>query len=473
MASKKEKFKKYKDKHSNARNTVSGLVNAKTVKLDEGTDTDYVAYEIVEPWLPFNEQMEILEKMNMIVVKHELVDDFDKELLIAKYREHVTNSPYECDGIVISQNAPHMRCTIGNPAYAFAFKNMDDLETVDVIVSEIKWQVSKDGYINPVVIFPPIEIAGVIIKKATGFNAKYIYDNKLGPGAIVTIVRSGGVIPYIKHIVSGANEPQMPDIEYTWNMSEVDIITVKYSREQLIKELVRFFEKLSILGIASSSIDRFVSIGIDTIPKIISVTKEELERVPNFKAKLVNKTFNSINDRIKTLTLSDLMIASNIFGHGLGATMINKIINIHPDILFKYIEMTNDEFINLLMDIDGFAELRAVQFQSNIKPFFDLLDQLSEELQDKLLFNYVDNNVYNTVQDLVGKIFVFTSFRNKDWEKLIENRGGQVTTSVSSKTFMVVATQDAINKKTNAKIKAAIDKNITIISDNDFLSTIN
>jgi len=470
----KEKFKKYEEIHSNARNTVSGVVNAKTVRLNESMDTDYIAYEIVEPWLPFDQQMKIMENMGMNVVEHELVDNFDKESLIELYRKHVNNSPYECDGIIISQNAPPMRGTVGNPKYAFAFKNMDDLETVDVIVTEVVWSVSKDGYLKPVIWYDPIQIAGIENQKTTGFNGKYVFDNNLGPGAKITIVRSGLVIPYIKHIISGSVDPQMPEnVDYVWNTSKVDIIMTEYSEEQLIKELTRFFEKLSILGIASSSISKFVSIGIDTIPKIIAVSKEELSQVPNFKATLVNKTFNSINDRMKTLTLGDLMVSSNVFGHGMGATMITKIVKLHPDIIFKYIEMSEDAFYNLIMDIDGFAELRAVQFQSNIKPFLELLDQLSEELQDRILFDHIVDNKDDVTQDLVGKIFVFTSFRDKDWQKLIEDRGGQVTTSVSKKTYMVVAEQDAIDEATNLKIKAAIKNGVQLVARNDFLDTIN
>ena len=469
----KEMFKKYEEIHSNARNTVSGVVNAKTVRLNESMDTDYVTYEIVEPWLPFDQQMKIMENMGMNVVEHELVDNFDKESLIELYRKHVNNSPYECDGIIISQNAPPMRGTVGNPKYAFAFKNMDDLETVDVIVTEVVWSVSKDGYLKPVIWYDPIQIAGIENQKTTGFNGKYVFDNNLGPGAKITIVRSGGVIPYIKHIISGADEPQMPNIDYTWNETEVDILTVDYSTEQLVKELTRFFEKLSILNIASSSIEKFVSIGIDTIPKIISISKEELSQVPNFKTTLVNKTFKAINDRMKTLSLSDLMVASNIFGHGLGATMITKIVKLHPDIIFKYIEMSDDEFYNTIMDVDGFSHDRAHQFQSNIKPFLELLDQLSEELQDKVLFDYIYEEKSDSNNSLTGKKFIFSGFRDKTWEKIVTDHDGEVTSSVSKKSFMVISDQDDIDKGTGLKIKAAIKNGVQLVARNDFLDVIN
>ena len=55
--------------------------------------------------------------------------------------------------------------------------------------------ITKDDYLQPIVHFEPVEIDGVTIEKATGFNAKFIKDNKIAPGSIIVIIRSGDVIP--------------------------------------------------------------------------------------------------------------------------------------------------------------------------------------------------------------------------------------------------------------------------------------
>jgi NAD-dependent DNA ligase len=464
----KEAFENFPDA-KNARNTVAGVVNAKTVREKELSYTEYIGYEVIEPWIPFNEQMIFIENIGINVVNYEIVDDFDKELLIQSYREHMETN-YECDGIIISSVNVQRRNTSGNPKYAFAFKNMDDLETAIVVVKEIKWQVSKDGYINPVINIEPTMLAGVEIKRATGFNAKYIYDNMLGPGAIVEIVRSGGVIPYIKHVIKGAKEPQMPTISYVWNSTEVDIITEEYSSEQKVRELEKFFKELKIKNVAKQSIEKFINADIDTVPKIISITKDDLRKVDSYKETMVNKIYNAIHERMKTITLADLMVATNIFGHGMGRKMIEKVIKEYPDIVFRYIENNYDDFESLLLNIDGFSDARTEWFQNGMKPFLDMLQNIPDEIQDRVLFTFEEVNISN---ELNGKKFVFTGFRNKEWEKLITDKGGEVTSSVSSKTFAIVASQEDIDNATNNKVKKAIELKCKLISKEEFLNFIN
>ena len=460
-----ENFEKYADE----RNTVSGVVNAKTVRENELGDIVFIAYEVVEPWLPFDQQMPLLEDLEIQVVDNEFVNDFDKELLINKYREY-TDGEYECDGIIISHNNPPKRNTSGNPKYSFAFKNMDDLKTAIVTVKEIKWQISKDGYINPVIYIVPIKLSGVRIHRATGFNAKYIYDNMLGPGAVVEIVRSGGVIPYIKQVIKGAKEPQMPDYDYDWNSTEVDIITTEYSFEQKVRELEKFFKELKIKNVAKQSIEKFIEADIDTVPKIMSVTKEELRKVSSYKTTMVDKIYNAIHERMETVTLGDLMVASNLFGHGMGRRMIEKIIKEYPDIIFRYIENEYDEFEQLILNIEGFAGARTEWFQSGMVPFLDMLQQVPDEIQDKVLFEFNDEE---NSDELKEKKFVFTGFRDADWEKMITDKGGSITGSVSKNTFAIVTPQAEIDSASNNKVKKAMDVGCKIIAKEDFLEYIN
>lgn len=464
-----ENFQEFKDIDAHPRNTVAGIVNSKTINVEKAQSTTFVGYEVIDPWLPFDKQMKIMESIGLNVVKHELIDDFTLETLVELYREHTIDSEFECDGIIVSQNSPLKRNIDGNPKYAFAFKNMDDLETTDVTVTKIVWQISKDGYINPVINFKPVLLAGVQVKRATAFNAKYIYDNCLGPGSVITIVRSGGVIPYIKHIVKKSKVPQMPDIDYVWNTTNVDIITSEYSDDQKAKELDKFCSVLKIKGVALASIKKFIDADIDTVSKIVSVTKDDLSKVTSFKQTMINKIYNIIQERIQLVTLQELMVATNIFGHGFGIRLIKKIFNDHPDIIFKYIEMNEDSFYELLMNIDGFADERSTQFQSNMMAFLDILDEMPEELQDRLLFAYQDDKeTKKSNNNLSGKKFVFSSFRDKEWEELLEEQGATTSTSVSSKTYAVVANQSDIDAGTNKKIKDAIKHGCLILSKESF-----
>jgi len=477
MIMKKETFVQYKDIHSNPRNTVAGVINSKTIPESEALDTEFIAYEIVEPWLPYNDQMKLLKKLGLRTVYNEMVDDFDLDLLIDKYRKHIKNSPFECDGIIIAHNNPQLRATEGDPKYAFAFKNIDDLETKDVKIKKIIWNISKDGYYKPVITFDTIELAGVNVHKATAFNAKYIYGNNLGPGAIITMVRSGGVIPYIKNIVKEAKKPQMPLTEYEWNATEVDILTLEHSEEQKAKELLKFCSTLKIRDIAESSIKRFIDAEIDTIDKIISITKDDLRNVSSFKVTMVNKIYNAIHEKVNSMTLCDLMVATNIFGRGFGKRIIAKILKEHPDIIFQYIEKTNIELIDVIKKIEGFAEERSTQFVSNIKAFLDVMANLPDELQDRILFNVdededEDDGIENIIitNDIKGKKFVFSGKRHPEWEKVIVKNGGERSTSVTSKSYMLVADASDIEEGTNNKIKSAIKHDCRLLSKEEFVT---
>lgn len=453
----------------NARNAIAGLVNSKTVDQSIMNDADFVAYEIIKPWMPFDQQMKTLAKMNNFVVFHELIDDFDLELLKRLYAKYIEQSMYECDGIIIAQNSPAKRENVKYPGYMFAFKNMDDLETAIVTVTDVIWQTSKDGYIKPVITFDPVSLAGVEIKRVTSHNAKYIYDNNLGPKAQIELVRSGGVIPYIKKIIKGAREPMMPDIDYVWNLSEVDIITTEYSEEQKIKELTKFFSGIGVEHLAGKNTKKLIDANIDTIPKIVRVTKRQLTNVAGFKTTMVNKIYDSIHEKVGEMSLPMFMVASNIFGHGFGKRLMNKVFKKYPDIFLKYIELNEDNFYNCLMEIDAFAEERSVQFQISMEILLDMIDQLPESIQDNLIFNgYTQEEGDDEDERFLGNKFVFSGERNKEWEKIILLKGGEVTTSVSKNTYAVITTQDVIDQGTNKKVKDAIKLECRLLNHDDF-----
>ena len=166
-------------------------------------------------------------------------------------KERKAESEYECDGIIIAYNTPNERVPIGNPDYAFAFKNVAELETAIVTVKQVEWNVSKDGYLKPILILEPIKLSGVMIKRVTAFNAKYIVENKIGPNTQIKLVRSGDVIPHILEIIKSSKEPQMPtDIEYEWNDSNVDIIAKNNSVEQKPKKIFLTFVSSEIVPFA-------------------------------------------------------------------------------------------------------------------------------------------------------------------------------------------------------------------------------
>ena len=73
-------------------------------------------------------------------------------------------------------------------------------EAVKVKVIGIEWNVGRSGRIVPTVLIEPTIINDTTIARATGFNAKYIQDNKIKEGSIIGVIRSGEVIPYITEV---------------------------------------------------------------------------------------------------------------------------------------------------------------------------------------------------------------------------------------------------------------------------------
>ena len=465
----KTKFKKYSDHMANARNMVSGIVNAKTIDIQRAKDVDFVAYELVNPWLPYTEQFKKIKDLKIQLVNWFQESNISVDNLSQILKKRKVESEYECDGIIIAYNSPEERIESGNPDYAFAFKNLAEQETAIVTVKYVEWNISKDGYIKPKLVLNPTKLSGVIIKNVTAFNAKYIVENKIGPNTQIKLVRSGDVIPHILEIIKSSKEPQMPiDIEYEWNDSNVDIVTKNDSIEQKIKELSYFCAKLDIKNVSEGVITKFIDAGIDTIPKILLVTKTDLMEVENFKDKMINKIYDNIHSKIQIMTLLEYMVASNTFGHGLGEKKLKKILEIHPDIIYQYIEKQPSILINLIKDIDGFDTISATQFITRLPKFLELLNQTPIEIQSRILLEVQEIKVPIPGNKLLGLKIVFSGFRNKDWETIIESQGGEITTTISKNTYLLVTTKEDIEKNTNAKIVKAFELGIKVIDKETF-----
>ena len=466
----KQKFKKYADTMANARNMVSGIVNAKTIDTTRAKDIDFVAYEVVEPWLSYTEQFSLLNKHKILTVNHTQTKDISVPNLCKLLKERKAESEYECDGIIIAYNTPNERVPIGNPDYAFAFKNVAELETAIVTVKEVQWNVSKDGYLKPILILEPIKLSGVMIKRVTAFNAKYIVDNSIGAGTKIKLVRSGDVIPHILEVVKKSKTPDMPEDanSYEWNESNVDIIVKNDSIEQKIKELSFFCSKLDIKNVGEGVITKMIEVEIDSIPKILSVTKADLSEVENFKDKMVDKVYDAIHNKAKDMTLIEFMAASNAFGHGMGERKIKKILEVHPDIIYLYIETDKSKLIDMIKKIDGFDTITATQFITKMSVFLELLHKIPLQIQNRLLFDTSGADLPNkNVKKITAKI-VFSGFRNKEWEKVIEEKGGEITTSISKNTTILVTTKEDIENGKNAKLLKAKDLGIKILSKEQF-----
>lgn len=196
--------------YKNARNAIAGLMNAES---NPGWVYDYIdviTYEIVSPnFHSKSYQFHILSTVGFKTAPTMVLSGI--ELTDAKLIEIINTrraaSPFAIDGIVLEIDSETIRKRVNptketlNPEYARKYKVASEDNVAIATVVDVHWNVSKTGYLKPRVEIEPVELVGVTVTFATGFNAKFIYENKVGPGAKVRITRSGDVIPYITDVI--------------------------------------------------------------------------------------------------------------------------------------------------------------------------------------------------------------------------------------------------------------------------------
>jgi len=459
---------------TNPRSMVSGLTNKKTIDPNITKLIDFVAYESLLPRDIHTEQIKITEKYGFITVHHSLQKTITFEKLIDILHDRKKTGKYECDGIIITDNYVYPVNKSGNPEFSFAFKDLPEKNTAECKVIEIEWNVSKDGYIKPTVLIEPVQLSGVTIKRATGFNAKFIKDNKIGVGSIIQIVRAGDVIPHIEKVIKSTGE-NMPKFPYTWNETGVDIILDEnknknkdITREHKISELTYFVTHMNMKFLNEQTVGKLYDSGFDSIIKILGITKEELLTLDNFKETLSNKIFETIQNSIKDIDILIFAHASNIFGHNFGSRRLKKIFEIYPKVLAWIKNKTKQEIVDAIKEIEGFEESLSTQFAEKIIEFEKLVNKLPANIKSKVQ-EY--KNTIEIIEDkkISNKIFVFSDFRNKEWEAYIESHGGKISSTISGKTDYLVTTKDAIDAGSNSKVKKAIELKVEIVNKDNFV----
>lgn len=470
----KENWKKIKeidDKVSNPRNYVAGLINSKTINKDIISKfLEFIAYDLIDlskptERMPINDIYDLLEKYKFKVVDNIKVNKIDIDFLLNKLKEFKSSSIYEIDGIIITHNDYHLYDYNENPKFSFAFKSLKIQDEIIVIVKDIEWNVSKDKYLKPIIIFDEIYLNGVNIKKATGFNADYIVKNNINIGSKIKIIRSGDVIPHIKEVLTQSKTPLLPKQPFIWKGKDIILNTDIKNREQDIKIYTYFMKSLNIKGIGEGIIIKLYDNSFDTLQKIINITKDDLLKIDGFKEKSSNNLIEALKE-IKKKSCLEILVASNLLGRGLAERKLKLVFNKYP-----YICNNQQEALKLTIDdikkINGFGEISAKLFIENLYKFYEFYNSLNlindnDNDNDSKIININNNNKYN------GNIYVFSGFRNKDLEKEIIDNGGDVSSSVSKKTTALIV-KDYDKENGTTKVKNAIKFNIPIILYDDFI----
>ena len=453
----KEAFdRKYKTKYANARNLMAGIINQKTID-DRVKDVRFVAYEVVKPaGLKPSEQMALLKTMDVDVVKNQQENHLTNELLSALLQTWRTGHEYEIDGVIVADDKVYGRAS-GNPDNAFAFKMILSDQMAEAHVVDVLWSPSKDGYLKPRVQINPVHLGGVVIQYATGFNAKFIEDNKIGVGAIIQIIRSGDVIPKIQSVSAPAIEAKMPLVAYVWNDTHVDIMLEDAAGDATVveKNLTGFFKGIEVDGLGPKNVEKLMAAGHDSVPKILRMSKEDFLKVDGFQDKTATKLYDGIRTRIDAASLATLMAVSNKLGRGISNSKTELILAEYPDVFVE-------RDMNKLVAIKGIEKKTAQTIIDHIPDFLAFMTECG--LEGKL--QSVPKATASVVQhELTGKSIVFSGVRDKALEEWLKSVGAKSGSSVSKNTFAVVVKS---HDETTGKVENAKSIGVPVMTLDEF-----
>ena len=467
------------DKLKNARNAVAGAIRNLDPKVTAKRKLDFFAYNINYcPDLEFKSQVEIFDflkaqgfltgKFFHIVHSIEEIQDF-----INKTDKIRSTLDYLIDGMVIKINSLDIRNRLGEtekvPRWAVAYKF--EAEETSTTLEDITWQVGRTGKITPVAELEPTELCGVTIKRATLNNYNDIQRKRVKIGDRVFIRRSNDVIPEILSVAetyTTSKTIKKPTTCPCCGSALEDTETELYCpnhlgcRTQIVLKLVQFSSRnaMNIDGLSIKTLEQlYDKFNVKTFSDLYKLTAAELGELEGFKTKKINNILSSI-EKSKRAKLANFIFALGIDGIGVKTA---KQLAKH----YKNIKNLQNATILELIELDDIAEITA----TDIHTFF--ADELNKQELEELVSNHIifedESSKIVTGGFFAGKKVVLTgtlsSMPRSKAEELIENQGGQTSSSVTGATDIVVAGESAGSKLDKAK-----KLGIYVMNEDEFLT---
>lgn len=460
--------------YKNARNMIAGIMNAESNPDIVYDYIDVVAYEVINGKHDKEQTLDLLHQDNQFVVPRYIVlsgEDLTDDNLPQVLNTFRNESEYEIDGIVIEVDNANLRKKINptkdtlNPEYARKYKIADASNYAEPTIVDIELNVSKDGYVKPVLVFTPVELVGVTISRCTGFNMKFIRDNEIQPGTKIRLIRSGDTIPFCQGIASSG---ELTDRFYDewfygfvatkvgsvrWNATNVDLVLEDAHTNDTVmfEQLNDFFATIDAPHLREGNLEAFYTLGFTTPEAIIELTQEDICSVLN-SIPIGKKVFKGLHEALTNIPLYKLMGAHAAFGRGVGVRKMKKLYEAFEG------DMSKCTDFNAIINVDGFDKKTATKIVAGYPAFEAFLKKVSK---------YVDLAPYEAKRTGVmsGQQVVFTGFRSKELENLVEELGGKMGSSVTSKTTLVVTTDKNSN---TGKVAKATELGIRIVDVDEF-----
>jgi len=391
------------------------------------------------------------------------------------------NIPY--DGAVMAVDDYKIAESMGRTdkffRHSMAYKYEDEL--FETVLTDIEWNTSKTGLINPVAIFEPVDLNGAITTRATLHNITYIKDMMLGIGDRIRVYRSNMVIPKVHDSIDKSGNFNIPDKcpicgqptrIIKENDSEVLMCENPDCKGKLLGRLVHAASRnaLDIENLSESTIEKFINLGwLNSIKDIyyLSDHENEMKTLDGFGKKSVEKLLVSI-EKSRNTNLQRFLYSLSIPLLGKSASMmIADSVDYDFDTFIDEMTIKGAEYFRHL---PGVGDALINSLNTYWKNYYSDILQLSNEFTFKKSKIVLDE-IPKTLQ---GKTFVVTGsvnhYKNRDELKAdIVAHGGTVVGSVSSKTSYLI--NNDINS-TSSKNQKAKSLNIPIISEEQFLAMI-
>lgn len=385
---------------------------------------------------------------------------------IEEYHEKRLDLPYEIDGVVIKVNdfnqQDQLGFTVKAPRWATAYKFPP--EEAQTTIETIEWTVGRTGVVTPTAVMTPVRVAGTTVSRASLHNVDYIKMKDIRLQDRVVIYKAGDIIPEVAQVLiderpADSQPYQIPthcpicNSELVHLDEEVALRCINPKCPAQIKEGLSHFvsrNAMNIDGLGPRVLAQMYDRGlVKDVADLYSLTEEQLLTLDKIKEKSANNLLTAIAQS-KENSVERLLFGLGIRHVGSKAA---KILAEYFGNLWQVAEAKKEEIIQL----DAIGEIIAdslVTYFAN-EEVHELLRELAEAgvnfaYQGKTIreLEKIESPFKDKTVVLTGKL---THFTREEAKERIENLGGKVTGSVSKKTDIIVAGEEAGSKLVKAQ----------------------
>ena len=461
-----------KDIFANPRNAAAGSLRQLDSKITAKRNLDTFLYTVAD-FGPMQaktqyDALEELEKIGFHTNREKRLCHSIDEVwsYIEEYHDKRVDLPYEIDGIVIKVNEfslqDQLGFTVKAPRWAAAYKFPP--EEVETLIENIEWTVGRTGVVTPTAIMTPVRVAGTTVSRASLHNGDYIKLKDIRLKDTVLIYKAGDIIPEVSQVVldkrpKDSEEYQLPThcpvcgSELVHLDEEVALRCINPKCPAQMKEGLNHFvsrNAMNIDGLGPRVLEQMYDKKlVADVADLYKLTEEELLTLDKIKEKSANNILTAIDNS------KDNSVERLIFGLGIrhvGAKAA-KILAEH----FGDLETLSKSDYESIIALDTIGDIIAdsvVTYFSNeeVHELMNELKQAGVNFEYKGLRNAQLQEVESPFKEktvvLTGKL---TRFTREEAKETIENLGGKVSGSVSKKTDIVGAGEDAGSKLTKAQ----------------------